>query len=70
MGLQPLTQSSLAKYVLAESPLSASGIEDIIRKASDETGMMPNRVGVLYALLGVVFTKQDELGSNAQGGGP
>ena len=70
MQLQPLRQSSLAKYVVAESLVSAAGIEDIIRQASDEVGAMPNRVGVLYALLGVVFTKEGELATNAQGGDP
>jgi ferritin-like protein len=68
LQLQPLTQKSLAKYVVAESPTSAAGIEDIIQLATEEAGAMPNRVGVLYALLGVVFTKQGELATNAQGG--
>src|SRR5260370_39424714 len=31
---------------------------------------MPNRVGMLYALLGVVLSKQGELATNAQGGDP
>jgi ferritin-like protein len=70
LQLQPLTQKSLAKYVVAESPTSADGIEDIIQQATEEAGAMPNRVGVLYALLGVVFTKRGELASNAQGGDP
>jgi photosystem II stability/assembly factor-like uncharacterized protein len=70
MQLQPLSQASLAKYVVAESPTSASGIEDIIQQATQEAGTMPNRVGILYALLGMIFTRQSELGSNAQGGDP
>ena len=70
MQLQPLSQASLAKYVVAESPTSASGIDGIIQQAAQDAGMMPNRVGILYALLGMIFTRRGELGSNAQGGDP
>jgi hypothetical protein len=68
MRLAPLTRRSLATYVVAESPVDATGIEDIVELATQEAGTMPNRVGVLYALLGVVFTKQGELEPNASGG--
>jgi hypothetical protein len=68
MHLEPLTQASLSKYVVAESPVDATGIEDIIRQATHEVGAAPNRVGALYALLGVVFTRDGELESNAAGG--
>ncbi len=70
LQLQPLTQKSLAKYVVAESPTSADGIEDIIQQATEEAGAMPNRVGVLYALLGAVFTRPGELQTQAKGGDP
>jgi hypothetical protein len=70
LQLEPLTQSSLAKYVVTESPVDATGIEDIIKLATQGAGMMPNRVGVLYALLGVVFTREGELEKNAAGGDP
>jgi len=70
MQLEPLQQSSLAKYVLAESPADATGIQDIIDQASQGAGIYVNRVGVLYALLGVVFTADGELDSNAANGDP
>src|SRR5262249_55175326 len=67
---EPLTQLSLAKYVVAESPVDATGIDDIIKLATQGAGTIPNRVGVLYALLGVVFTKEGDLEKNAAGGDP
>jgi hypothetical protein len=55
MHLEPLTQTALAKYVVAESPVNAPGIEDIVKVATGAAGMGVNHVGVLYALLGVVI---------------
>lgn len=70
MNLEPLTQKSLAKYVVAESPSDATGIEDIVSQAMGANGTAINRVGILYAILGVVFTRQDQLESNASSGDP
>lgn len=64
LHLQPLTQRSLAKYVVAESPPNTAGIGDIVAQAKDKVGMMVNHVGILYAILGVVFTRQGELQHN------
>jgi hypothetical protein len=65
LHLEPLTQRSLAKYVVAEAPPKAEGIEDIIALATGAAGQIINHVGVLYALLGVVFTAPGELEGNA-----
>ncbi|MEZ6091833.1 MAG: hypothetical protein R3C05_28275 [Pirellulaceae bacterium] len=55
MNLEPLSQRSLAKYVVTESPHNASGLDDIVAMATAGTGMDINRVGILYAILGVLF---------------
>jgi photosystem II stability/assembly factor-like uncharacterized protein len=68
MQLEPLTQASLAKYVVAESPVDVSGIDDIVQQATQSAGMTPNHVGALYAMLGVVFTRPSDLVSNAASG--
>ena len=65
LHLEPLTQQTLAKYVVAESPIEPGDIQDIITLATGAVGMTPNRVGVLYALLGVVFTRLGELDHSA-----
>jgi len=70
MQLEPLQQRSLAKYVVAESPTDTAGIQDIVDQATQGAGMVVNKVGGLYALLGVVFTKQGELADNASSGDP
>lgn len=55
MSLEPLTQKSLARFVVAEAPAKAERIEDLVALAT-EGGTMPiSRVGSLYLLLGVVF---------------
>jgi photosystem II stability/assembly factor-like uncharacterized protein len=62
MQLEPLTHRSLAKYVVAESPIDATGIADIVDVATmSGGGVRPNHVGVLYGLLGVVFTRPEQL---------
>jgi hypothetical protein len=65
--LQPLTRSSLAKYVVAEAPSDATGIDDIVELATGRAGSTINHVGVLYGLLGLVFTKQDQVEAGATG---
>jgi Ferritin-like len=60
--LEPLSKHSLAKYVLAEAPESADQQEPVVmahvREAVGQKQTI-NRVGLLYAFLGVVFgTKQ------------
>ena len=62
MQLEPLTRRSLAKYVIAESPVDATGVADIVAEATTSAGAIrPNHVGVLYGLLAVVFTRPDAL---------
>jgi hypothetical protein len=66
LKLQPLTRQSLAKYVVAESPGDAEGIADIVDIATIKAGWI-NRVGVLYALLGLMFARQDQIDPGATG---
>jgi Ferritin-like len=65
LHLEPLTQHSLAKYVVAEAPVDASGIDDIIRVARVSRGAEINHVGVLYGLLGVVFATKEQVEEGA-----
>ncbi|QEL13645.1 ferritin-like domain-containing protein [Limnoglobus roseus] len=67
MHLEPLGRTSLAKYVVAESPVNAPNITDIVQLA----GGGVNHVGVLYALLGVVFARSvDEVEADAEAADP
>jgi hypothetical protein len=66
LKLQPLTQQSLAKYVVAESPGDAEGIGDIVEIAITKAGWI-NRVGILYALLALVFARKDQIDPGATG---
>src|SRR5271165_3354908 len=59
--LEPLSQCSLAKYVTAEAPLDAIGIESIMDLANDTEHAKVNHVGTLYGLLGVVFSTKQEI---------
>jgi len=56
---EPLSKASLAKYILAESPEAADAEEPAVmarvREAAHGQGESINRVGLLYAFLGVVF---------------
>ena len=65
--LQPLTQASLAKYVVAEAPWNATGIERITELATGKAGSTLNHVGILYGLLGLVFCRHDRLEAGATG---
>lgn len=67
LHLEPLTQRSLAKYVVAEAPAGAEDIDDIAALAIASAGARVNRVGVLYGLLGVVFSTPDELAAGGSG---
>ena len=67
LHLEPLTRRSLAKYVVAEAATDAPGIDDIIDLAKESAGAPINRVGVLYGLLGVVFTTAAGIESGATG---
>src|SRR5918995_232436 len=67
LRLERLTQRSLAKYVVAEAPADAAGIEDIVALAQATTGSAINRVGVLYALLGVVVASRDGVAAGGSG---
>jgi hypothetical protein len=67
MHLERLTRRSLASYVVAEAPADAAGIEDIVELAHGSAGTTINRVGVLYGLLGVVFTSRDGVAAGGSG---
>lgn len=76
--LEPISNVSLAKYVIAESPsMSPGGVDPALmaRIAALATGLGPgggavNRVGVLYALLGAVFGSEQLLQQKAASGDP
>ena len=62
LALEPFTRTSLAKYIIAESPEGSAIPQRIVEDAGLGTGGMEiNRVGVLYALLGVVFGTEQVL---------
>jgi hypothetical protein len=73
--LEPLTRTSLAKYVTAEAPQEIGAEEpllDKIRKIAMAAtgGEAVNRVGVLYALLGVIVGTDALLEAQANQPGP
>jgi len=64
--LQPLTRTSLAKYVAAEMPAEPQQppelIREIVERATDAAGGLPiNRVGVLYDTLSRIFQDEKKL---------
>jgi hypothetical protein len=65
--LEPLSQRSLAKYITAEAPENASGVDDIVALATDSAGMMVKQVGVLYGLLGLIFSTADLIVAGGSG---
>jgi Ferritin-like len=67
LHLEPLSQRSLAKYVAAEAPQDPSGIDDIIALATESAGTTVNRVGVIYGLLGVVFSTKQSVMAGGSG---
>lgn len=67
LHLEPLSQRSLAKYVLAEAPAGAEGIDDMIELVRESSGTPINRVGVLYGLLGLVFSTQEGVEEGGSG---
>ncbi len=67
LHLEPLSQRSLAKYVVAEAPGDAQGIEDIVELAQEAAGAPVNRVGVLYGLLGLVFSTEEGVRQGTSG---
>jgi hypothetical protein len=68
LHLEPLSQRSLAKYVVAEAPGNAEGIDDIVEIARESAGAMINRVGVLYGLLGLVFVREEDVSPGGSSG--
>jgi Ferritin-like len=70
LHLEPLTQRSLAKYVVAEAPSDAIGIDDILELALSTGKSRINHVGVLYALLGVVFATPEQIQEGRTSGDP
>lgn len=71
LNLEPVTKTSLAKYVAAEMPDPGKHplqeIQEIIDRATNGAGMTVNRVGVLYGLLGVVFARHSMPGREIRG---
>jgi hypothetical protein len=65
LHLEPLSQHSLAKYVVAEAPVDTSDIDDIVAVARESRGAEINHVGVLYGLLGVVFATKEQVEEGA-----
>jgi len=65
LHLEPLSQQSLAKYVIAEAPVDAPGIGDITTVAQGPAATRINHVGVLYGLLGVVFATPEQIQQGA-----
>ncbi|MGH8897216.1 MAG: ferritin-like domain-containing protein [Egibacteraceae bacterium] len=66
LALEPLTKTSLAKYVAtempAEPPQPAERIQEIVDRATNATGGLPiNRVGVLYDTLVKIFEDETKL---------
>ena len=74
LNLEPVTKTTLAKYVAAEMPDAGDApsleIKKIIDLATNGAGMKVNRVGVLYGLLGVVFARHEDLPGYAASGEP
>ena len=70
LHLEPLTQRSLAKYVVAEAPSDATGIDDIVELAESSGKPRINHVGVLYGLLGLVFATAEQVEAGRTSGGP
>jgi Ferritin-like len=68
LHLEPLSQHSLAKYVVAEAPTNASDIDDIVNVAQGSLAAQINHVGVLYGLLGLVFAKPEQVQEGATSG--
>jgi Ferritin-like len=67
--LEPLTKSSLAKYVAAEMPEDPAQpdelIREIIQRATGSAGgLNVNRVGPLYTELGTIFADSTKLSDN------
>jgi hypothetical protein len=70
LHLEPLSQRSLAKYVAAEAPQDPAGIDDIIALATESAGTTVHRVGVIYGLLGVVFSTEQSVTAGGSGSEP
>ncbi len=73
--LEPLSNASLAKYILAESPENANQADPVMAKVRELAGTAlggepVNRVGTLYAFLGVVFGTEPLLLEKAADGDP
>jgi Ferritin-like len=69
LHLEPLSQHSLAMYVVAEAPTNAPDIDDIINVAQGAAAAQINHVGVLYGLLGLVFATPQQVQEGATSGG-
>ena len=67
LHLEALTQKSLAKYVTAEAPQDATGIDAIVEQAKDKEGAAINHVGTIYGLLGVLFSTEQQIETGGSG---
>lgn len=65
LALEPLTKTSLAKYISAEMPAHPDApeaeIKEIIKRATGPGDMPPNRVGVLFELLHEIFEDETKI---------
>jgi hypothetical protein len=67
--LEPLTKSSLAKYVAAEMPENPAQPDELMREIVQRAtgsagGLNVNRVGPLYTELGTIFADSTKLSNN------
>lgn len=63
--LEPISLTSLAKYVAAERPAQVppqleAKVDELVRLAEQDAGVGIHRVGVIYELLTWIFTPPDE----------
>jgi rubrerythrin len=63
--LEPITKTTLAKYVAAEKPAQVpqelqAKVDELVTLAEKDTGVDTHRVGVIYALLKWMFTSPEE----------
>src|SRR6266540_1874394 len=64
LELQPLSKTSLAKYVSAEMPADPAvpDINELVARATSATGgMRPNRVGVVFDTLHDIFSDEHKI---------
>lgn len=63
--LEPISKTSLAKYVSAEKPARvppqfAAKVNELVKLAKEDAGIEPHRVGAIYELLRWIFLSPEE----------